>query len=94
MTQSNSCYEFDAVCLGAVGMTAAWRRRKSVDINHVYSPCVVISQSSAIDNGVYYPATDVTVSGVVGLLALRAAVEEALKYEALAPRQNSEGDRR
>ena len=82
MMQSNAAFEFDAVCLGTVGMTAAWRRAK-VDLSKRYVPMLVISQSCSSDDGVFMPASDVTVATIAGLVALRDAINEALKYETI-----------
>lgn len=80
--QSNSVFEFGAECLGAVGMTAAWRREKPDVANRGrWSPMVVIQECSTMDEGAFQPAASVTVSGKGALLALRAAVDEALKHE-------------
>jgi hypothetical protein len=78
--QSNTQYEFDAVCLGAVGITAAWRRHKP-DVKNRCSPVMVISQSSTVDDGAFVPAADVTIVTIHGLLALRDAIDEALRYD-------------
>ena len=40
-----------------------------------------ISQCSSVDEGVYVPAADVTVTTVQGLLALRNAIDDALRYD-------------
>ena len=78
--QSNTMFEFDSVCLGAVGITAAWRRHK-VDVKNRYAPMLIISQCGSVDEGVHVPAADVTVTTVQGLLALRNAIDEALRYD-------------
>lgn len=78
--QSNITFEFDSVCLGAVGITAAWRRHR-VDAKNRYAPMLIISQCGAVDEGVHVPAADVTVTTVQGLLALRDAIDEALRYD-------------
>jgi hypothetical protein len=78
--QSNENFEFDAICLGAVGLTAAWRRHK-VDVKRRYGPMLIISQCCTVDEGVCLPASDVTVTTVQGLLALREAIDEALRYD-------------
>lgn len=81
--QSNSTFEFGAVCLGAVGNTASWRReRKVVASPGRWHPMVVVQTSSDTDDGAHKPAESVTIGGVESLLALRSAIDEALKYHA------------
>lgn len=78
--QSNNYYEFDAVCLGTYGITAAWRRHKK-DAERRYGPTLTITQGSTTDDGVFSPACDITIATKEGLLALRNAIDEALKYD-------------
>ena len=81
--QSNSTFEFGAVCLGAVGNTASWRREKQdVASPGRWHPMVVVQTSSDTDDGAHKPAESVTIGGVESLLALRSAIDEALKYHA------------
>ncbi len=81
--QSNSTFEFGAVCLGAVGNTASWRReRGDVASPGRWHPMVVVQTSSDTDDGAHKPAESVTIGGVESLLALRSAIDEALKYHA------------
>ena len=42
---------------------------------------LIVSQCGAVDEGVHVPAADVTVTTVQGLLALRDAIDEALRYD-------------
>lgn len=74
--QSSLLFEFGAECLGAVGVTAAWRRWKT---RNQYPPMVVIQASSTVDEGVFKPAMEVTVCGRDALLTLRTVIDEALK---------------
>lgn len=76
---SDSCFEIGATCLGVVGNTATWRRTKP-DAKVKYNPMVIISECSASDDGVYSPASSVTIGSVNGLIALRDAIDEALRY--------------
>lgn len=81
--QSDGVFEFGAVCLGAVGSTASWRReKKDVGSYGRWRPIVVVQTSSGTEDGAHQPAESVTICGVDALLALRAAIDEALKYEA------------
>jgi hypothetical protein len=43
---------------------------------------VVVQTSSDTDDGAHKPAESVTIGGVESLLALRSAIDEALKYHA------------
>lgn len=78
--QRNNYYEFDVVCLGTYGITAAWRRHKE-DAERRYMPALTITQCSATDDGVFVPACDITITTTAGLIALRNAIDEALKYD-------------
>ena len=78
--QTNTIYEFDATCLGAYGLTATWRRHK-IDVRTRYEPLLMISAAGTADEGVFIPACDISITTVQGLLALRAAIDEALKYD-------------
>jgi len=80
MTQSNGAYEFGAVCLGAVGITASWRRQIPGS-GRRNSPMLVINVCDSTDDGVHTPALSVTVGSVSGLLALRSAIDAALLYD-------------
>ena len=81
--QSNSFFEFGAMCLGAIGNTASWRREKQdVASPGRWHPMVIVQTSSNTDEGAHTPAESVTIGGVESLLALRAAIDEALKYHA------------
>lgn len=81
--QSNALFEFGAVCLGAIGNTASWRREKQGVVGHGrWHPMVIVQTSSDMDEGAHKPAESVTIGGVESLLALRAAIDEALKYHA------------
>lgn len=73
----NVYFEFGAVPLDCVGRVASWRRPRDESIKH--APMVVVMESSDTDEGVYTPASSVTVVGRDQLLALRSAIDEALK---------------
>ncbi|OGA78801.1 hypothetical protein [Hydrogenophaga sp.] len=72
----NVYFEFGAVPLDCVGRVASWRRPRDA-IKH--APMVVVMESSDTDEGTYTPASSVTVVGRDQLLALRSAIDEALK---------------
>ena len=78
--QVKDFFEMGAVSLGVYGLTASWRR-STVDAKMKYQPSVMIQCASGIDEGVCIPACDVVISGTDGLLALREAIDCALKYE-------------
>lgn len=75
---SNVIFEFGAVPLAAYGLVASWRRPRDNERGR-WIPSVVVLQSSTVDDGVFTPTTDVTVSGVEALTLLRSAIDEALK---------------
>ena len=79
---STSIFEIGSVCLGAVGNTASWRRAHAdVDRPGRFPPMVVVQTcSSRADDGGFVPAESVTIDGHEALLALREAVDEALKH--------------
>ena len=84
--QDKPMFEIGAVVLGYVGQVASWRRPNMAyphgDMKrYVNYAQVVIQVSSSADDGVHTPAESVSVSGREALLALRAAVDEALKQE-------------
>lgn len=81
--QQNAAYEFDATCLGAYGLTATWRRAKK-ELTR-YAPSILVSTVSAADENVFVPGQDITISGVEALLALRAAIDQALLYDFTQP---------
>ena len=79
--QRNSIFEFGAVCLGAVGNTASWRREKpDLATRNRWHPMVIVQTSSDTDDEAHKPAESVTIGGVDSLLALRSAIDEALKH--------------
>ena len=73
----NIPFEHGAVALGCVGKVASWRRpRENPDL---FVPMVVVMESGSSDESVYTPASSVTIFGKDQLLALRSAIDEALK---------------
>lgn len=77
-------FETGAVVLGYVGRVASWRRLnpefRGVK-NGVDYVMLTIQSVSDTDEGVHTPAESVTLSGRDALLALRGAIDEALKGE-------------
>ena len=75
-------FETGALTIGYVGSVASWRRTPpSGRAGMRREPMLIISFCADIDEGVYTPATSIVINTVVGLRALRAAIDEALKYE-------------
>lgn len=80
--QTNSIFEFGAVCLAYYGVTASWRRTIPGAVGgRTYSPSLIINSASTTEEGMHEPAASVTVGGRDALLSLRGAIDEALKYE-------------
>jgi hypothetical protein len=75
-------FETGAVVLGYVGNVASWRRLNpalpGVRGGTDYLMLTIHSVSST-DDGAHTPAESVTVSGRDALLALRGAIDEALR---------------
>jgi len=76
---SNVIFEFGSVPLNCVGMAATWRRPREQSTR--WAPAVVVMAASTTDEGVYTPAADVMIGGKEALLALRSAIDEALKEQ-------------
>jgi hypothetical protein len=80
--QINDFFEYDATCLGAYGLTASWRRHKAeVPKGKRYAPDLLITAAPTVEDGVYLPAQGISITTIEGLLALKSAIEEALKYD-------------
>lgn len=69
-----------AFCLQTTADVVSWQRPKPEYIRSV-QPAIVISQGSAVEDNAFIPAQSVWVSGRTALLAVRAAIDEALKEE-------------
>jgi hypothetical protein len=76
MTSASSLYEVGAVVLGYVGTVASWRRPSA--LNKTRWPMLVITACDSTDEGVHTPAASISINSREGLLALRAAIDEAL----------------
>lgn len=82
MSSSTPLYEVGAVVLGSVGLTAAWRRyAPGKERLAVKSQMLCISRVANSDEGVHEPAQSITLCSRAGLLALRSAIDEALKED-------------
>ena len=78
--------EMGAECLGFAGMAATWWRMKPSEDpmkkGWLKQPQVTVLMAECTDENGYAPASSVNISGTEALLALRSAIDEALKYEA------------
>lgn len=71
-------FEFGAVVLGQpASQVATWRR--PILRNPRNAPTLLIMTDSATEQGAFIPAMSMTVYGRDRLLALRSAIDEALK---------------
>ena len=77
--------EVGAVCLGFAGMAVTWWRMKPSEDQMKkgwrQQPQITVLAAECTDENGYTPASSSNVSGVEALLALRSAIDEALKYE-------------
>lgn len=80
MSSATPFFEVGAVVLGYVGLTAAWRRTApgQARAGREYQ-MLCINQAASTDEGVREPAQSIMIHGRVALLALRSAIDEALK---------------
>lgn len=72
-------FEVGSVVLGYVGNVASWRRPASKDLVRRYNPMLTIQLCSTTDESAHTPAQSVTLADRVSLIALRDAINEALK---------------
>ncbi len=80
MSDANNRYEIGAAVLGHPGDVASWRRPVRMDgARSDYGPLLIVQCSAITGDGAYEPAQSVPIVGREGLLALRAAIDEALK---------------
>lgn len=80
MSSATSMFEVGAVALGYVGIVASWRRPTQIEsARRGYGAQLIVHTSASTDDGAHEPAQSVTINGREGLLALRAAIDEALK---------------
>lgn len=78
MSSATPMWEVGAVVLGYVGTVASWRRPAEEHAKR-YGPMLIIQTSADTDEGAHTPAASVTINSRAGLIALRAAIDEALK---------------
>jgi hypothetical protein len=78
MSGASKMYEVGAVVLGYVGLTASWRRPGS-EQSSLAAPLLVIQHSSSTGEGAHEPSQSITITSCDGLIALRKAIDEALK---------------
>jgi hypothetical protein len=78
-TSATQVYEVGAVVLGYVGFTASWRRHAPGHGRPGQGQMLCINQASSTDEGAHEPAQSITITAREGLLALRYAIDEALK---------------
>lgn len=79
MSSASTMWEVGAVVLGYVGTVASWRRPKDGLAKHNHGPMLTIQTCASTDEGVHEPAASITISSKEGLLALRDAIDEALR---------------
>lgn len=74
--------EKGASVIGYPGLVASWQRyRTEAKIKYQQQPYIILMMSAAVGESVYEPPQSISVSGKEALIALRDAVDEALKYE-------------
>lgn len=78
MSSASSNFEVGSVVLGYVGLVASWRR-PTEDYRGRYLPQLIVQSCASTDDGVHEPAQSVCIASREGLLALRSAIDEALK---------------
>ena len=79
MSSATPLFEVGAVVLGYVGTVATWRRPATTEEKIRRDPMLIVHTCADTDEGVHTPAQSVTINSRAGLIALRAAIDEALK---------------
>lgn len=80
MTSATSMFQVGSVVLGYVGITASWRRLAPRQTSRgVDYRMLVITSSGGVEEGTYEPPASIALRSREGLLALRDAIDEALK---------------
>lgn len=77
MSSASSMFDVGAVVLGYAGIVASWKRPTG-QYAKSYHPQLIVQSCASTDDGVHEPAQSVTINSREGLLALRAAIDEAL----------------
>ncbi|MBT9138081.1 MAG: hypothetical protein DDT31_00628 [Syntrophomonadaceae bacterium] len=72
-TQSN----IGSACLGDAETVVSWRRGKA-SYSEAFTPKLIICRASYQHEGTFEPASSMEIYGEQALLALRAAIDEAL----------------
>ena len=83
MSSATTLFEVGAVVLGYIGLVASWRRTTQKAMASRHGPMLVVQcVATSTDEGAHEPAQSITVNSREGLLALRSAIDEALKEPA------------
>ena len=72
--------EKGASVVGYPGLVASWQRYRT-EAKIKYQPYLVLMTSGGVGESTYEPPQSISVNGKEALIALRDAVDEALKYE-------------
>lgn len=78
MSSASRVFDVGAVVLGYVGIVASWKR-PTAEYAKRHHPQLIVQSCASTNEGVNEPAQSVTINSREGLLALRAAIDEALK---------------
>lgn len=81
MSSSSNVFSVGSVVLGHIGVTASWRRPNNWDQRGRYPAGLVITSSGEVEEGAYIPPASISIFSREGLMALRDAIDEALKQE-------------
>lgn len=73
--------EKGAIVLQYAGQVASWQRTNPEDGELLWQPMVVIQFSGGTGDGWHEPPQTIRLSGKEALLALKQAIDEAIKYE-------------
>lgn len=77
---ATTMFEVGSAVLGYVGLTASWRRAtEKHNESRGYGPMLIVQSYATTDEGAHAPAQSVEIRSREGLLALRDAIDEALK---------------
>lgn len=71
-------WQVGAVVLGYAGVVASWRRPADA-AGLKYGPLLILQTCAETDDGAHAPAASISINNREGLLALRDAIDEALK---------------
>ena len=84
MTSATDLFQVGAVPLGYVGVVASWRRPTALAGGR-YHGQLIIQSCSSTDEGVHEPAQSIAIYTVEGHMALRGAIDEALRAPSEEP---------